>query len=118
MRVPVHCTRCRSIHRADLRDLPDDLLVCPLCEHEARLSEGADPSGFEQSESRRRLLTAVGAGCFALAAALVAAHAALSDAHPGEPLFGPALLGAAGTLGLVALVATVLQESKATINHF
>ncbi len=118
MRIPVRCTACGFTHRADLRELPEDVLVCPLCEHEAKLPDEQEVAEFEQVESRQRLLTVLGGGAFLLGMALAAGHAGLSDAHPGEPLFGPLLLGAAGVLGLSGLVVTVLQESKACSHYF
>ncbi len=75
-------------------------------------------AAIERLAARERLLTVVGASLFVFAIGLTVAYAALSDAHPGEALFGLPLVIFAGVLGLVGLVVTVLQESKASLKVF
>ncbi len=118
MRIPVRCTACGFSHRANLRELPDESVVCPLCEHEAKLPDEQDLAEFEQSEARQRLLTVLGSAAFFLGMALTLGHAALSEAHPGEATYGPPLLIGAAALVLTGLVVTVLQESKTSRNYF
>lgn len=118
MRIPVRCTACGFSHRANLRDLPDGVLICPICEHEAKLPADRELAEFEHLEARQRTLTVMGAGAFFLGLALLAGYAGFSEAHPGEALFGPPLLFGALGLGLFGLIATVLQESKTAQNTF
>ena len=117
MRVPVRCVACSFLHRAELRDLPADLLVCPLCEHEAKLPDERKIDEMERSESRRRLLTALGAGCLLLTISLAAGHIALSESGAEEGMVTGALAGA-GLLGILSLVFAVVQENRTTLNEF
>ena len=98
--------------------LPDGLLVCPICEHEARLPEEEEVVRIERIESRLRLLTVLGVASFGLGAASVLGYVVASEAHPEEPLFGVPLLAAAALLTLAGLVVTTLQEARAVRNSF
>ena len=118
MRVSVRCTSCGSDHRSDLRELPDAKLVCPFCEHEADLPDDSELSRFEQAEARQRLFTVLGAAAFLLAVLLAVAYAGLSNAKPMGSGMGLGLLGGAVALGILGIVLAVIQESKASGNHF
>ncbi len=113
MRVHVQCSVCSLGHRADLRDLPDAKIVCPFCEHDAQLPEDEEIARIEQQTSRDCLQTVLGVSLFAFAIGLTAAYASLSEAHPGEPLFGIPLAAGAALLAIIGLIVTVMQESKA-----
>ena len=117
MRVPVRCVACGFLHRAELMDLPDGLLVCPLCEHEAKLPDESVLDGVERAEGRRRLLTALGAGSIALAISLAVVHVVLSESGAEGGGVTGALAGA-GLLGILSLVFVVVQENRTTLNEF
>ena len=118
MQVPVRCSRCGLPHRAVLRDIPDGRIVCPFCEHGAQIPEEGEIAAIEHQVSRERLLTALGVSLFGFAMALAAASATLSESHPGEGLFGTPMIAGAALLGLLGLVVTVMQESKASLKVF
>lgn len=118
MKIGVHCTVCGFHQGVNLRDLPEEKLVCPLCEHEAELPDEQDVADMERAEARRRSLTALGAGAFALGLVLALGYAAFSGTHLGDPLMGTGLLAGAGVLGLLGLIMVIVQESKATRNDF